>query len=455
MPPSPALSREQGMALCVMGVSGFLQNMRRKLLFTIVLAMLATGATVITSCTGNDDDPVVRATDTDSEEEDYIGPEDPLDDFMSNFVKTDANGRKMRLGYGKALDEGDPTVLTIGVASLEEAEWLFRRFVTDTLHLASYIEGNMTYSPTDREGRKQGEIYFTAGGEGCIARITFSPDIPQDMVSEVRFIDQQLSPLNRTTPFVAGKEYLLLKAYLDSRHTDYRVFLIEREKATHGDYSDNPTVILCLYDGSGLGMNAEFFRYKYLHSGWDGRFRPLSYQHDWENEGWKETPYGAWTLHENGMGVVEREAHNKSKNMEDEELNLPDIATFRNITRSINELGGVETVFKDDPEALQYWFWAKGHNKKGLTFNLNAWSFKEQREDYWRAYTHLGLWSQFILCPITDDVEYGVRDTDVPQSDEYEITSFYHSTFVFRRTNYNWEFWTSSTKKGIIFDYIY
>ena len=235
--------------LLLTGVTG-----RRALLG--ISAVLA--AMTLAGCTDSDDNPVAEPTNP-IEEVEYLAPEDPLGDFMANFFTTDEEGNTVQVG-GESLDEADPTVLSIGVASLEEAELMFRTFVTDTIHLESYVEGNITYSPVSRNGEQQGEIYFTAGGDGCIARVTFSDDIPQENVSEIRFIDEKLWPNNATeSPFVAGTEYVMLRAYRSKTDKWFKFLMETREAVAAGIHPKAATSVpmLCVHAG-GQGKSAIF-----------------------------------------------------------------------------------------------------------------------------------------------------------------------------------------------------
>lgn len=425
--------------------------------YSLLLTSVMLAATSsFTSCSA-DDNPV--AGPTNPEEEDvYEAPEDPLGDFMANFITTNEDGNQVLGGYGQPLDEGDPTVLSIGVESLEEAELLFNSFVTDPLHVVSIGMGNITYSPVSRDGKAQGEIYFNASSD-CIAHITFSNDIPQDLVSEVRFIDKKLWPDNATSPYVLGKEYFLMKAYTNTSKTEFRCFLIERDKVTTIDKdSTEPVVILCIDDGSN-GNIPLFLRYKYLFNSKD-KFTPVSYEHDEVNpNATDDYKYGAWWTETNGKGTVVKYARCSGKNTPDNVL--PSLNQLKSVyyrLRNIDELNGnyninedgVKTVFTYDKEALDYWWWSQDYNKKGSTFNLYAWNFQTGESDYWRAYTHLGLMCQVIYYEANDnwstikDAEHSLRDKDVEYDDEYGIEPYPNKFTVFRK-KYSYSYWHFTT----------
>ena len=364
--------------------------MKAKHLFHVLLTsvMLAATAGLITACTAIDD-PVSNPT---YEEEDvYEAPEDPLGDFMAYFTTTDSLGNTVLGGYGEALDEGDPTVLSIGVKSLEDAEDLFRMFVTDTLHLTSYVAGNLTYTPVSRDGKQQGEINFIAGADGCIARVTFSDDIPQDLVSEVRFIDKKLWPNNAESPYIVGHEYLLMTAEPISSKGEWHNFLVDMAKVTE---KINGFLLLCIDNGDHGGC-LTFFRYKYLFGSSKGKFIPLSYRHDGiSTVAWKDPQYcyGVWLTKIKGEGEQIRAVGNLKANTSD--WALPGIEDLEHIHKTFGD-DGIKNVI--DKEALDYWFWSDDYNKKGLTFNLYAWNFSTGKSDYWRAYTHLGLLSEMFF----------------------------------------------------------
>ena len=367
--------------------------MKAKHLFHVLLTsvMLAATAGLITACTAIDD-PVSNPT---YEEEDvYEAPEDPLGDFMAYFTTTDSLGNTVLGGYGEALDEGDPTVLSIGVKSLEDAEDLFRMFVTDTLHLTSYVAGNLTYTPVSRDGKQQGEINFTAGADGCIARVTFSDDIPQDLVSEVRFIDKKLWPNNAESPYIVGHEYLLMTAEPIYSNGEWHNFLVDMAKVPE-NMNINGFFLLCIDNGD-YGGSLTFFRYKYLFGSSNGKFIPLSYRHDGETRvqsyqsGYRA--YGFWTTKVKGGGEIIRNTCNFDDNTPD--YALPSLAELQKIHNTFGD-EGIKNVI--DKEALDYWFWTDEYNKKGLTFNLYAWNFSTGKSNYWRAYTHLGLLSEMFF----------------------------------------------------------
>ena len=187
--------------------------MKRKSFRFTLLASVMLVATALMGCTSIDDNPVVPTTvhqdgdDSDGPAE-YLRPvaADGLAAFMENIIRRDSLGEFASYGYGKPLDEADPSVLSVGVESLEEADGIFRSFIADTTNYVSICTGNITYMPHDSLGNKQGEIYLTAGGDGCIARITFSDDTPidRDLVSEIRFIDKKLWPDNDAPRFIVG-----------------------------------------------------------------------------------------------------------------------------------------------------------------------------------------------------------------------------------------------------------
>ncbi len=401
---------------------------RRALLgISVMLAAMTLAACSV------EDNPTVTPT-YEEEEDVYEAPEDPLGDFMAFFTSIDEAGNTVLGGYGAALDEADPTVLSIGVESLEEAERMFNRFVTDPLHMVSIGTGNITYSPVSRDGKAQGEIYFNAAND-CIARITFSDDIPQDLVSEVRFIDKKLWPDNATSPYVVGKEYFLMKAYTNASQTEYRVFMIERDKVTTIDKnSTEPVVMLCIHDGSN-GNKALFLRYKYLFNSSD-KIVPVSYEHDEiipenhpdRNPRKESLIYGAWWTETRGKGEVVRYVLNDEKNYPD--TNLPTLSQLEQVYYTLRDMDkylyetvsyqGVQKAFGSDSEVLDYWFWSQDYNKKGSTFNLYAWNFKTGESDYWRAYTHLGLLCQ-VITEIPSEPGKALRDKDAAFDDEYGI----------------------------------
>ena len=425
--------------LLLTGVTG-----RRALLG--ISAILA--AMTLAGCTDSDDNPVAESTNP-IEEVEYLAPEDPLGDFMANFFTTDEEGNTVQVG-GESLDEADPTVLSIGVASLEEAELMFRTFVTDTIHLESYVEGNITYSPVSRNGEQQGEIYFTAGGDGCIARVTFSDDIPQENVSEIRFIDEKLWPNNATeSPFVAGTEYVMLRAYRSKTDKWFKFLMETREAVAAGIHPKTATSVpmLCVHAG-GQGKSAIFLRYKFvMDNEYDYDYVTYTSKFPYANtEDPKQLGYGMWV---NGLygwtdnWSIFRLANLEERFTEDKDLGLPTANQFEQIHAYLEELGGLQTVLKSyegtarDWHDLQYFqkFWTAGY-KYEPNWALTGYVEKQRAYDlingtnlgYLECPFELALASQYIFMPTMAfhlmDRYHALRKRDDYQRDdesEYDI----------------------------------
>lgn len=415
----------------------------------LLLASAMLGAMSLTSCSV-DDNPVIEPTNP-IEEVVYLAPEDPLGDFMANFFTTDEEGNTVPV-CGESLDEADPTVLSIGVASLEEAELMFRTFATDTIHLESYVEGNITYSPVSRNGEQQGEIYFTAGDDDCIARVTFSDDIPQDEVSEIRFIDEKLWPNNATeSPFVAGTEYVMLRAYRSKTDKWFKFLMETREAVAAGIHPEaaKSVPMLCVHAG-GQGKQAIFLRYKYVIAN-DFKYAKLTYtsetRYEYAENQWG---YGMWIykpLYETTDNYsVFRLSYLEEGFTEDKELGLPTHNQFKQMHAYLEELGGLHAVLKSVGDTNDFWFslsdfkklWAAGYQKEyDSNYLANSRCIDTQRAydlvngtdlGYLECPKELALVSQYIHMPPMAfhmvDKYHALRTRDDYQRDdesEYDI----------------------------------
>lgn len=310
------------------------------------------------------------------------GP-DGLAAFMSHLVVRDSLGRATGFCYGRALDEADPSVLSIGVKSLNEADEIFRSFIADTLHVVSLGTGNIVYSPTDPQGRKQGEIYLTPGGDGTIARITFSPDITSDELSEVRFIDEQLWPENAASQFTVGQIYVPVTYYEIGPTNDYTDYYVKYESKYADELADG-SPHLCL-EADGCGKPALLI--------WIADFK-VSYDSKVVEAG----KYGIWYTGTSGKGYNVRNAYNLKRGRPD--TNPLFSSSLKGLERASKILSAnwdtfVSAYGSDRLDDGIYWSY-EWYNWGGSTFYLYGYKFKSNKKWDCRAYTNLGHWNSIM-----------------------------------------------------------
>ncbi len=88
---------------------------------------------------------------------------------------------------GEPIYENDETNLYIGVANLEEALAFWDACLAPDIVRTTSAANNYTYTLTDKEGKTQGTVSFSSGGEGIVAQIT--TNLPElQYFDKVRFI---------------------------------------------------------------------------------------------------------------------------------------------------------------------------------------------------------------------------------------------------------------------------
>ena len=175
----------------------------------------------LTSCSNDDDEPKPNEKEQHNPESDddqvAVTAYDALSWLQGSLVMVDENGEIIRRVYGKPLDESQPTVISVPVKDLADAEETFLDWVAPG-KAAAKVEDGYDYTLTDAEGKTQGGVTFRAeGGElGVMARMTVAPGTDLKQVSEVRFVDAALWPENAATPvYEAGKAYTLDTKIID------------------------------------------------------------------------------------------------------------------------------------------------------------------------------------------------------------------------------------------------
>jgi len=155
-----------------------------KTLKVLILAIVLLPA--FTAC-NNDDDPV-------SPEEGPIKLND-FEGFQSCIIRTDSLGNFLSRSYGEPLLENDSTILYIGVDDIEEAKDMFDIWMPHGVETYSTgLSDNLSAVFTDKNDKRQGEIYFTAAVDDYIAEVTFSPELTPKHFSRIRFISNQHWP---------------------------------------------------------------------------------------------------------------------------------------------------------------------------------------------------------------------------------------------------------------------
>ena len=135
--------------------------------------------------------------------------------LQGNLVVVDENDEVLRRIYGKPLDESQPTVISVPVTDLAEAERIFLSWVAPDKEVET-VEGGYDYNLTDADGKAQGSVAFRAAAaaarsntNGLIASMNaLAAGLKQ--VSEVQFIDADMWPENdAVAKYEAGKTYFL------------------------------------------------------------------------------------------------------------------------------------------------------------------------------------------------------------------------------------------------------
>lgn len=373
-----------------------------KVRFLYLLAatfMLAATAGVLISCTDNDDNPVNNPTEVNDDDDD---PEEPGDwdgvipvnglaSFMAHFIERDSLGNFMGYVYGKPLDEADPSVLSIGVESLEEADEIFRNIINDTVNYVSMGTGNITYSPVDEEGNKQGEIYLTPGGEGCIARITFSDNIVNEELSEVRFIDSKLWPENIGSAFRVGRLYTprCLKMFGGALNIYYW-------RPEEG--ADYENTFLCLEENN-HGKPALLIYVSKAQYSYDSKKKTsATVSPPW---------YGVWYTKTKGKGEVVRECM-AAKGGSDVYVS-PSMSGLERASDILHERWDYFVSIYGNDRLNNDIVWSNDwYSKDKVTFKLYGYRFKDNKKGHWRTYTNLGHWCHVVESshPVDNENEY-------------------------------------------------
>ena len=140
---------------------------------------------------------------------------DALEWLQSNLAVIDENGNVARRIYGTPLDASQPSVLSVPVDNLADAQATFLNWIAPGKE-ATEVEGGYDYNLTDADGNAQGSVSFRAvdGADGAMACMTAAEGTGLKLVSEVRFIDAGLWPENDETLEVTAGEIYELEDYV-------------------------------------------------------------------------------------------------------------------------------------------------------------------------------------------------------------------------------------------------
>lgn len=160
-------------------------EMKTKLATICMAALLGAFATVTTSCSDDENEPVVI---------DGFRLDD-LDYVRRNLLRTDSEGQFLGLLYGAFIDESLPTTAFIGVDDMEDARQMWEGLIP---YDAEVMPDGVTVVLTDEDGSRQGTMMFhNLDGVKEIAEITFSSlTLIDSHLSRIVFIPNSLWPNN-------------------------------------------------------------------------------------------------------------------------------------------------------------------------------------------------------------------------------------------------------------------
>ena len=191
-----------------------------------ILLSVAIAAVPLTSCDDDEDAPEVKLDqhdpDSDADMVEMTGY-DALEWLQSCIAVVDKNGEVLRRVYGKPLDASQPTVISVPVKDLADAEEIFLGWVAPDKE-ATKVDGGYDYALTDADGAAQGSVSFRAveGEAGVFARMSVAEGTALKQVSEVKFIDLELWPENARYPiYYTGQVYELEATRFNWKYSFY------------------------------------------------------------------------------------------------------------------------------------------------------------------------------------------------------------------------------------------
>lgn len=177
--------------------------------FFYMFLLMAIAVMPLTSCDNDDSQP--------EKDRREVKAYDALEWLQGSLVVVDENNEVLRRVCGKALDESQPTVVSVPVADYDAAEKLFLGWVAPDKE-ATKVNGGYDYNLTDAHGSEQGSVSFRAvdGDASVIARVTVAEGTDLKQVTEVKFVNANLWPENESTgKYEAGKIYRLNERRLE------------------------------------------------------------------------------------------------------------------------------------------------------------------------------------------------------------------------------------------------
>ena len=188
-------------------------SMKKNLLYMVMVLALAMPFTACDDDDNTGNDTEQQHNPYSDEDQTEIIAYDAKEWLQGNLVVVDENDEVLRRIYGKPLDESQPTVISVPVTDLAEAERIFLSWVAPDKEVET-VEGGYDYNLTDADGNAQGSVAFRAAvaaaksnTSGLIASMdALAAGLKQ--VSEVQFVDADMWPENASVPqYIAGNTY--------------------------------------------------------------------------------------------------------------------------------------------------------------------------------------------------------------------------------------------------------
>ena len=173
--------------------------------------LMAIAVMPLASCDNNDDPQTEENLHDPESDEDQteVSAYDALEWLQGCLAVVDENGEVVRRIYGEPLEASQPTVVSVPVANLADAEGIFLGWVAPGKE-ATKVDGGYDYNLTDAGGQAQGSVSFraVAGEAGVLARMSVASGTDLKQVSEVNFVDADLWPENANqATYEQGKTY--------------------------------------------------------------------------------------------------------------------------------------------------------------------------------------------------------------------------------------------------------
>ena len=148
---------------------------------------------------------------------------DALDWLQGNIVVVDDSNVVIRRIYGEPLDESQPTVLSVPVSGLADAEEIFLSWVAPGKE-ATKVDGGYDYNLTDAKGNAQGSVSFRAVEDDArvIAVMSVADGTDLKLVSEIQFINAEHWENNASeTIYETGQTYVFLTPVIEFSEAKY------------------------------------------------------------------------------------------------------------------------------------------------------------------------------------------------------------------------------------------